>query len=132
MNEKKRILLIDDDRDLVAANKEMLEANGYEVLTAPNGAKGLELARQTPPDLILLDVMMTTDTEGFSVSRTIHETPELQNVPVILMTGIREKMDLPFGVDPDETWLPVKTVLEKPVPAARLLAEIKKQLAMHN
>jgi len=126
---KKRILLVDDDKEFVQATKDLLEAHGYEVLTAHSGAQGLEIARKSYPNLMLLDVMMATDTEGFDVSRKIEESPELKGLPVILMTGIKKAMNLPFSFEPDEDWLPVKTVLDKPVPPDKLLAEIAKLLA---
>jgi two-component system alkaline phosphatase synthesis response regulator PhoP len=124
----KRILLVDDDQDFVASVEEWLKANGYEVTVAFDGASGLEKARQLKPDLIILDVMMGTDTEGIEVSRKIAESPELRVLPVLLLTGIRKAKNLPFGLTPDENWLPVKTVLEKPVPPETLLKEIRKLL----
>ena len=129
MNAKKKILMVDDDKEFVQGTKDLLEAHGYEVLTAHSGAEGLALARKSHPNLMLLDVMMTSDTEGFDVSRTIEESPELKGLPVILVTGIKKAMRLPFSFEPDEDWLPVKVVLDKPVPPEKLLAEIAKQLA---
>jgi len=125
---KPRILIVDDDRDFVAATREVLEAGGYEVVEAYDGAQGLERARQTQPDLMLLDVMMATETEGIELSRKFRETPGLERIPVILLTGIRKAMKLPFGLAPDEAWLPVKAVLEKPVPPPLLLREVAKHL----
>lgn len=124
----KRILLVDDDQDFVASVAEWLTANGYEVTVAFDGASGLEKARQLKPDLMILDVMMATDTEGIEVSRKIAESPELKSLPVLLLTGIRKAKNLPFGLTPDESWLPVRTVLEKPVPPDLLLKEIRKLL----
>ena len=86
----------------------------------------LEKARQLKPDLMILDVMMATDTEGIEVSRKIAESPDLRTIPVLLLTGIRKAKNLPFGLTPDENWLPVKVVLEKPVPPDVLLKEIQK------
>lgn len=126
MSKAKQILLVDDDRDFVSATKELLEAYGYEVLVSYDGASGVEVAKKFKPDLMLLDVMMATDTEGFDVSRKVSAVPELQSLPVILMTGIRKAMKLPYGFEPDEAWLPVKAVLEKPVPPERLIEEVKK------
>ena len=128
MNEKKKILLVDDDRDLVASNQDLLESEGYEVFTAHDGAAGLEKAKEVRPDLMILDVMMATSSEGFEVSREIPKTPELAGLPVIMLTGVREKMHLPFGFEPDEAWLPVKTVLEKPVDPGKLLAAVREVL----
>jgi two-component system alkaline phosphatase synthesis response regulator PhoP len=125
---KKRILIVDDDRDFVESNQDLLEANGYQVLSAYDGASGLALAKRERPDLMILDVMMATNTEGFEVSRKIPESPELKNMPVIMVTGIRKEMHLPFAFEPDETWLPVDSLFEKPIEPAKLLAEIKKRI----
>ena len=89
MSEKqKTILLVDDDRDFVESNKDLLEAQGYRILTAYDGKSGLETALRERPDLMILDVMMASDTEGFEVSRKIPEKPELRNMRVLLVTGI--------------------------------------------
>ncbi len=125
---KKKILLVDDDADFVESNKDLLEAQGYEVVTAADGESGLERALKERPDLMLLDVMMAHDTEGFEISRKIPEKPELNNMKVILVTGIREAKDLAYSFEPDETWLPVAKILEKPVPPEKLLEEIKREL----
>ncbi len=124
----KRILLVDDDQDFVASVSEWLKANGLDVTVALDGASGIEKARQMKPDLMILDVMMATDTEGIEVSRKIAEIAELRAMPVILLTGIRKAKNLPFSLSPDENWLPVKVVLEKPVPPEILLKEVLKLL----
>lgn len=125
----RRILIVDDDREFVESNKDLLEAEGYTVLTAYDGASGYALAVREKPDLMILDVMMATHTEGFEVSRKIPQTPELRGMPVILLTGIRRALQLPFRFEPDSTWLPVDSVLEKPVPPETLLEEVRKRLA---
>jgi CheY-like chemotaxis protein len=124
----RKILLIDDDAGLTDSNREILETSGYEVVTAPDGAAGIKKARQTKPDLIVLDVMMKTETEGFDVSRALQDDPELRSIPVIILTGIRKAIRLPFKFEPDKDWLPVKAVLEKPVSPPRFLEEIAKAL----
>ena len=124
----KCILIVDDDVDYVESNKQLLEANGYRVLTAHNGHAGLELAKKEKPDLMILDVMMATNTEGFEVARKIPHTPELKHMPILLVTGVRKEMSLPFKVHPDETWLPVDKVFEKPIDPQVLLDEIQKRI----
>lgn len=124
---KKKILLVDDDVEFVESNKELLEAEGYEVITAHNGTTGIEKAKQHKPDLMILDVMMATKTEGFEVSRQIPKTPELRNMPIILVTGIRKEMNLPFGFEPDETWLPVDSIMEKPIDPKKFLEAVKQK-----
>jgi CheY-like chemotaxis protein len=86
------------------------------------------MAKAENPDLILLDVMMTTKSEGFSVARELHEDPKLRATPVIMVTGVRKEMSLPFGFEPDGDWLPVKAVLEKPVKPELLLKTIHDSL----
>lgn len=124
----KKILLVDDDVDFVESNRDLLEAQGYTVIAAHDGDSGLELAKRERPDLMLLDVMMAHDTEGFEISRKIPENPELKNMKVIMVTGVRREKDLAYSFEPDETWLPVDKILEKPVPPEKLLEEVKREL----
>ena len=119
-----RVLVIDDDPEFAEAMTLVLEAKDYNVDYAPNGKVGVAKAKAQKPDIILLDVMMTTPHEGFDVARELHEDKRLAAVPIILITGVRKEMDLPFGFESDETWLPVKGVLEKPVKPEVLLKTI--------
>jgi two-component system, OmpR family, alkaline phosphatase synthesis response regulator PhoP len=120
-----RVLVIDDDPDFVEAITTVLEAKDYLVDTAPNGKIGVAKAKEKKPDIILLDVMMTTQSEGFNVARELHKEEKLKHVPVLLVTGVRKEMDLAFGFEPDETWLPVRGVLEKPVKPEVLLKAVE-------
>ncbi len=117
----KKVLVIDDDSDFVESIVNLLEARGYVVASASNGKEGVEKAKTEKPDVILLDVMMTTKDEGFNVAREMHQIDHLKDTPVIMVTGVRKEMNLPFGFEPDETWLPVKQVLEKPIKPEVLL-----------
>ena len=123
-----KVLMIDDDPEFVEAISNLLDAKGYDVHTASDGKEGVEKVRAENPDLILLDVMMTTKSEGFDVARELHEDEKLKDIPIIMMTGIRREMNLPFGFEPDETWLPVKRVLEKPVKPEVLLAAVSENI----
>ena len=125
---KKKILIIDDDVEFAESNKDLLEAHGYEVITAPDGAAGVLLAIEEKPDLFILDVMMAHDTEGFDASRKIAETPELKGTPILMVTGIRKELDVTYSFEPDDTWLPVEKMLEKPVPPELLLGEVREAL----
>ncbi len=124
----KRILMIDDDQAFLESNKAILEAENFVVLTATDGAGGLALAQQEKPDLIVMDMMMSTTNEGMEVSRRIRETPDLRATPMIMITGVRSAMHLPFKFEPDARHLPVDAILEKPVAPVNLLREIRKQL----
>lgn len=125
---RRRVLIVDDDIEFVESNRDLLEAEGYEVLAAHDGASGLELARKSSPDLMILDVMMASLSDGFEVSRKIPTIPELRNMPVLLVTGVTQALGLPYEFSPDETWLPVDTVLNKPVPPAELLAKVRERI----
>jgi len=124
----KKVLIIDDDAEYIEAISNLLDAKGYTVTSASNGKDGIQKAKAEGPDLILLDVMMTTKSEGFDVARELHEDAILRNIPIVMITGVRREMNLPFGFEPDGDWLPVKAVLEKPVKPELLLKTIKENL----
>lgn len=132
MSAKERILLVDDDVDFVQSTSDLLQAHGYRVLSAGNGAAGLELARRERPDLMVLDVMMATKTEGFEIAQRIPSCPELRNMPVLLVTGVRSEMKLGFRLEPDETWLPVNRIMEKPIDPAAFIATVGELLRHRN
>ena len=121
----KKVLMIDDDPEFVEAISNVLEAKGYDVVSASNGRDGVAAAKKEKPNIILLDVMMTTKSEGFDVARELHTDENLKGTPVIMLTGVRKEMNLPFGFEPDEEWLPVKAFLEKPVKPEVLLKAIE-------
>ncbi len=124
----KKVLMIDDDPEFVEAISNLLDAKGYDVHTASNGKEGVAAAKAENPDIILLDVMMTTKHEGFDVARELHEDATTKETPIVMMTGIRKEMNLPFGFEPDDAWLPVKQVLEKPVKPENLLNAVQEHI----
>ena len=128
-NHRKKILIVDDDSAFADSNRDLLEAYGFEVHAAGDGETGLATANRIKPDIMILDVMMATDTEGFEVAREDPESPELRNMGVILVTGMTKLFNLPGAPHPDATWLPVDRVLEKPIPPARLIGEVERVLA---
>ncbi len=128
MAANRKIVLVDDDRTFVESNRELLEACGYDVFTAHDGAAGIELVRQIRPDLVVMDVMMATDTEGFEAARAIAADPVLCRTRIMLLTGVANAMHLPFDFEPDAKWLPVARILEKPVTPSMFIAEIEKLL----
>ncbi|MCK4998248.1 MAG: response regulator [Anaerohalosphaera sp.] len=125
----KRVLIIDDDADLRDSMANLLDAKGYSVDTAADGTEGLKKAKENTPNLILLDVMMTTKSEGFDVARELNSLDSVKEVPVIMVSGVRREMNLPFGFEPDEKWLPIKEFLEKPVKPQALLDAVEKYIA---
>lgn len=123
---KKRILVCDDDGDYVDIVSALLQNNGYEVDVAYNGEDCLEKVNANPPDLIMLDVMMSTKSEGFNVSRELRNSEQTKSIPIIMVTSVNETV--PFRFEPDDTWLPVDSFLEKPAEPTKLLEEVRKKL----
>lgn len=120
----KKILIIDDDVDLVTANQTALELAGFEVVAAYTGAEGLARARDDRPDAIVLDVTMETMGAGFKVARQLREDEATRETPLIMLTSInRGDAGLRYGADED--WNPVDVFLDKPVSADRLVAEVR-------
>jgi CheY-like chemotaxis protein len=126
----KRILMVDDDRDLVAGVKAFLEVRGYDVDTAHSGVEGRERLAARRPDLILLDIMMDYDTDGFNVAFKLREDPETADIPIIIMSGFTKELDTKTHVfEPMmyREW-PAAKFLEKPVKLADLAAAIAELL----
>ena len=130
-NEK--ILVIDDDPDLVEVIRLILENSGYQIFSAINGAQGLQQVKEINPDLIILDVMMDYTTEGFQVSLALRSPdPESEyaaysDIPILMLTAIHSTTPLRFT--PEEDYLPVDDFVEKPLEPADLLAKVETLLA---
>jgi two-component system, OmpR family, alkaline phosphatase synthesis response regulator PhoP len=124
-----KILLIDDDVDFTAATTTLLNSKGHTVITAASGDEGFSKAKKEKPDLLLLDVMMTTEDEGFVFARKFKEDAQTAHLPVILVTGIKRSKGLPFSYEPDPDWLPVRAVLDKPVKPDDLFKALEEALS---
>jgi CheY-like chemotaxis protein len=123
MSEPKSVLIIDDDSDFRKAIQALLASSGYKVQEAASGRDGIQVAKTSQPDLILLDIMMSERTEGFFVLQEMRRIPSLRNTPVIVVSSIYS--DEPkFRVDPGAGWLPANLFLAKPVEPEKLLKEI--------
>jgi two-component system alkaline phosphatase synthesis response regulator PhoP len=83
----KKILIVDDDPDLVEAVSTILESKGYEVAAAYGGVEGLVKARTENPDLIVLDVMMP-DKDGYMVCKELKADPTYRSIPILLLTAV--------------------------------------------
>jgi CheY-like chemotaxis protein len=129
-NEK--ILVVDDDPDLVEVMRLALEASGYQILSASSGAEGLRMVKETHPDLIILDVMMDYTTEGFQVSLELRspdpasEYAPYRDIPILMLTALHSTTPLRFG--PDEDYLPVDDFVEKPLEPGELVEKVEKLL----
>jgi CheY-like chemotaxis protein len=86
--EKKKILIVDDDIDVITVIKTILENEGFEVIDAGNKIDGIKKAKEHKPALAILDVMMTTHFEGFELAKELFEETSLKNMPRLMQTSI--------------------------------------------
>ncbi len=121
---QKKVLVVDDEKELVEVTRVLLESNGYEVAAAYSGEEGKKAAEAEKPDVIILDVMMETTSAGFDVARWLREQEGTKQIPIIMLTAVNQNVPWRFGTD--EVWLPVDVFLDKPVSPEKLLREVEK------
>ena len=127
-----KILIIDDDPDFTLANKAILEAAGHQVITASDGKAGLELVQSEDPDLIILDIMMDSVYEGFSVTTTLRGTPEYmdyRDIPVLMVSAVKKMTGERFDLPAEARMAEGDAFLDKPFAADALLSEVDRLLA---
>lgn len=123
-----KILVIDDDPDFVLAVRMPLEAADFEVEEAATAEEGIEKILSVQPDLVILDVMMPTGYEGFETARAIREEHGLKELPIVMLTSLHEKRQVPYRFAPDENYLPVDVFLDKPIEPDALVDTINELL----
>ena len=128
--EKAKILIADDDPDFRESLQALLESQQYTVVTAVDKTDGMEKIKAEKPDLAILDVMMSTWEDGFEMSRELKRDPQFKDMPILMLTGIKNETGVDFKVAAgDPAWCPVDTYLEKPIEPDILLAEVAKLLS---
>lgn len=131
MSKDVQILIIDDDPDYVEGIQSILTKAGYKVDAAYNPKDGFEALESKKYDLLLLDIMMGRGAEGVMVARKINKDPELREIPVLIITGIREQMAFLFPGQPvHPRFLPTDELLEKPVDPSLLLEKVSHLLTL--
>jgi len=126
MQNKRKILIIDDDPDIIEAMKVVLESKQYQVAIAKNGEEGLKKAKKEKPDLVILDVMMETADKGFDLARELKNDQNFKDTPILMLTAIREKTGLDFKNEAgDKDWLPVDGYCDKPLRPDELISKVE-------
>jgi CheY-like chemotaxis protein len=118
-----KILIVDDDPDFIIVSKMVLQAEGYQVMEANNGWQALDAIRKDKPDLIMLDVMMTSTLEGVNVSKQIESDPNLRDIPVVMISSIATTE---YASEFPEERVPIDAWLSKPIQPAVLLKTVKR------
>lgn len=118
----KKILLVDDDKDFRRATRKILESDGYQVIEAENSVEGLGKAESEVPDLLIIDVIMDSYTEGFNMVQKLAENEKIKDIPRIILSTLGIKQDLDM-ISPEE--LRTEFILQKTVKKEELLRTIE-------
>ena len=119
-----KILIIDDDADIVEAMRLVLEKRGHKVSIAEEGNEGLDKARAEKPEVIILDVMMP-GLDGFEVARELKGDSRTRDIAILMLTAIKDKMGFDFqNKASDPNWLPVDDYCDKPLDYEVLLDKV--------
>ncbi len=122
MSVSKKILIVDDEQDIVETLKFMLEAQGYECFCAYDGEAGLSLAKEIIPDLMILDVMMPK-INGYKISRLLKYDTKYKDIPIIMVTARSQEDDKIIG---QETG--VNEYITKPFELDEVISKVKEYL----
>jgi len=121
MGKNIKIVMIDDNTDFLFTMETFLKKNGFEVQTADDGQKGIELIRKERPDLVLLDIMMETLFSGFEVCKAVRSNDDLKYIPIIGISAMGEELDIDYSQWPDYEYFRPDAFLDKPIDKQRLL-----------
>jgi CheY-like chemotaxis protein len=131
MTNQKKLIIIDDDPDYVAGIKSILERADYSVQVAHNPKDGFQLLQSQPFDLLLLDIMMGRGAEGVAVARKIRKDPKLRDIPILIITGIREQIAFLFPGQPVHPhFVELDELVEKPIEPKLLLEKVSNLLKL--
>jgi len=122
MGQNKRILVVDDERDIIKALTVRLKSKGYRVFGALGGAQGIFMANKEIPDLIILDIRMP-DMDGFSVVEALKQSGQTSRIPIIFLTGSPER-----DADERAMGLGARFYIKKPYDPEELLDAVKRAL----
>jgi len=119
---KKKILVVDDELDMLMVIKLRLEASGFEVITATDGLEGLNAARKDNPDLIVLDIMLPK-MNGYKVARFLKFDEEYKKIPIVMLTALGGEEDRTTGIETG-----ADAYLTKPFETEQLLSAVRKYI----
>jgi two-component system alkaline phosphatase synthesis response regulator PhoP len=130
MSENKKILVVDDDPDIIAQVSAVLGSEGYEILKAGGEVEAEEVLMTTRPDLVILDLMMEQADSGFVVAHNLKKI--YPGTPVILLTAVTAAMRMSFDTQSPEakSWLKMDRVMNKPIRPEQLKAEVRRLLGL--
>ncbi|MFC1568709.1 response regulator transcription factor [bacterium] len=120
-----KILIVDDDTDFVEAVRIVLEKNGYEVISAHSREQGMQTFQDVNPDMMILDVMMDSPDDGFTMAHDIRKKGFTK--PILMLSSVSKVTGMNF--DKDSDLVPVDAFEEKPISPEKLISQIKELLS---
>ncbi len=122
-----KILLVDDDYDLIEQNKLVLESKGFEVVTAESGEEGFEVFKKELPDACVVDLIMEHHDSGFILSYKIKKTEHGKKIPVIILTSATYETGFKFSASTKEeqSWIKSDGLINKPIVVEELIAKFE-------
>jgi len=127
--DSRRILVIDDDPDMHEAIKMVLEPAGFMVTCSATGPEGLDAMRRDPPDLLLLDVMLASPSEGIHLAHEMKIDERLKDIPIVMISAMSEAVERDYAEEVGRDYLSVESFIDKPFEASTVLEAVQKALA---
>ena len=124
-----RIVIIDDDPDVCEALSLILTPQGYKVSTFSSGPAGMAAIRADPPDLLILDIMLASPSEGFHLAHELRGDEQFKRLPIIMISAIGQTMGMDYAKELGIDSMPAEMFLEKPLKAATVLSGVRQTLA---
>jgi len=133
-NENIKVLLVDDDLDLLEQHRILLESKNFHVFTASSAKEGWEVYKRIKPDAALLDLIMEEHDSGFILSYKIKKDEHGKNIPVFVVTSATYDTGFKFGASTEEEreWIKCDGILNKPVVLDELVQKLEEYWALHN
>jgi len=131
MADKSKILIIDDDEDYLTSTRALLEGEGYDVSVAISGHEGLDAARTDKPDLIVLDIMMESPVEGYTVIQALKyrdEFGDVAQIPVVMVSAVQEDPASRFPMAGEVPMITPDAYFTKPLDIPRFLKCVRQML----
>lgn len=126
MNTTKKVLIVDDEPDVVAYLRVLLEDNGFEAFVAANGKEGFDAAKKLHPALITLDVTMPEES-GVRMFRDLQDDPDLSKIPVVMVTGVSG--DFQQFISSRRQVRPPDAYFEKPIDKVKFIETVKRLIS---
>lgn len=125
-----KVLVVDDDPDFLEQHRIMLDAMGFEVVTAERSDEAQEVASREIPDAFVLDLMMERTDSGARLARTLRRDPRFRRAPIIILTSVVQEMGFEFSRNPSEVleWMKADAWFDKPAPVAEMASTIRRLL----